>query len=99
MPTPRKYKSGAERQVAYRLRCKEREDTLAGPVPLTPGRKRWRAMLGRALHLIEQAHEEMQDYYDGKSETWQDSERAEAFAETMESVADIASELNDIPTL
>jgi hypothetical protein len=99
MPTPRKYKSGAERQVAYRLRCKEREMTLAGPVPLTMGRKRWRAMLGRALHLVEQAHDEMQDYYDGKSETWQDSERGEAFAETMESVADIVSELNDIPTL
>jgi len=99
MPTPRKYKSGAERQVAYRLRCKEREATLSYPLPLTPGRKRWRAMLGRTLHLIEQAHEEMQDYYDGKSETWQDSERGEAFAETMEAVADIASQIEDIPTL
>jgi len=99
MPTPRKYKSGAERQVAYRLRCKEREGTLAHPLPLTLGRKRWTAMLGRALHLLEQAHEEMQDYYDGKSEAWQDSERGEALAETMESAQDIASELKDIPMI
>jgi len=56
-------------------------------------------MFGRALHLLEQAQEEMQDYYDGKSEAWQDSQRGEAFAEAMESAADIASELKDIPML
>jgi len=41
----------------------------------------------------------MQDYYDGRSENWQDSERGEVFVETMDSSADIASEINDIPTL
>ena len=92
---PKKYENGAQRQAAYRLRCRQREMTLAGPLPLSTGRKRWRAMLAGALHLLEQAHDEMQGYYDGKSESWQESQPGETFAETMESTGDIVSELRD----
>jgi len=52
-------------------------------------------MFARALYLVEQAHEEMQDYCDGKSETWQESQSGEKFAETMEFAGEIASELRD----
>ena len=92
MPTARKYESAAQRQAAYRLRCKKREV----PLPAAPGRKSWKAMLGRALSLVEQTNEQMQGYYDARSETWQDSNRGEAFMETMESVADTAEALRDI---
>ena len=90
MPTARKYESAAQRQAAYRLRCKEREV----PVPAAPG---WKAMLGRALSLVEQTSEQMQGYYDARSEAWQDSDRGEAFIEMMESVMDAAEALREIP--
>ena len=92
MPTARKYESAAERQAAYRLRCKEREV----PVSAVPGRKCWKAMLAYALSLVEQTGEQMQGYYDARSEAWQDSDRGEAFIEMMESVADAAGALREI---
>jgi hypothetical protein len=97
MPTAKKYESAAEKQAAYRLRCKERKRTLADPVPTAPGRKSWKAMLGRALSLVEQTSEQMQGYYDARSEAWQDSDRGETFIEMMESVVDAAEALREIP--
>lgn len=99
MPMPRKYASVAERQAAYRLRCREREPILAETIPQAPGRKRWRAMLGHALYLVEQAASEMEAYYDQRPESWQTGERGEAFAEAMESATDISSALRDMPPL
>jgi len=93
MPTARKYESTAQRQAAYRLRCKEREV----PVQAALGRKSWKAMLGRALSLVEQTSEQMHGYYDARSEAWQDSDRGEAFIEMMESVADAVEALREIP--
>jgi hypothetical protein len=54
-------------------------------------------MLGRALSLVEQTSDQMQGYYDARSEAWKDSDRGEAFIETMESVADAAEALREIP--
>lgn len=38
----------------------------------------------------------MDIYLDQRSDVWRDSERGEAFAETMESMAEIAAALRDI---
>jgi flagellar biosynthesis/type III secretory pathway ATPase len=54
-------------------------------------------MLGRALSLVEQTSEQMHGYYDARSEAWQDSDRGEAFIEMMDSVADAANALREIP--
>lgn len=48
---------------------------------------------------MEQVACEMESYYEEKSERWQDSERGEVFAEVMESIADIAATLKEIPSL
>lgn len=96
MPTAKKYESAAQRQAAYRHRCKQRKSSLTNPVPTAPGRKSWKAALASALHLVEQTSDQMQDYYDARSEAWQDSERGEAFTEEMESVADAAEALREI---
>lgn len=98
MPMPKKYESVAERQAAYRLRCKQREPA-ANSIPSTPGRRRWNAMFGQALYLIEQAGREMEAYHDERSESWQESELGQAFVETMESVAEIACVLREIPPI
>ena len=53
-------------------------------------------MRAHALSLLEQIASEMETYHGQRSESWQDSERAETFAEVMESLAEIAVELRDI---
>ena len=50
-------------------------------------------MRDRATSLLEQVVSEMETYYGQRSEAWQDSERAEAFLEVMETLAEMASEL------
>lgn len=99
MPMPRKYESVAERQAAYRSRRREQELVSTASIPSTPGRRRWRTMLRQALYLVEQAGREMEAYYDEKTESWQESERGEAFAEAMESAAEISSALSEIPPI
>ena len=97
MPTPKRHASAGERQAAYRLRCKARVG--AAPVaPSTPGRQRWEMMRRQALSLVETVAQEMETYHDQRPDQWQDSERGEAFAETLESLADIAAALRDIPS-
>ena len=97
MPAAKKYESVAQKQAAYRLRCKERKGALGNTVAEDPGRKSWKAILRSALSLVEQTSEQMQGYYDARSEAWQDSERGQAFTEAMESVADAAEALREIP--
>lgn len=101
MPTPKTYANAADRQAAYRLRCKERDQATdrADPIPRAPGHRRWKAMNKQALRLVEQIACEMETHYDARSDTWRDSERGEAFAEAMESVAEIAAALREIPSL
>jgi len=101
MSQPRQYASSAARQAAYRARCqKARHDTLLQkglpPLPSVatlPGSARWKAALQSAHLLLEQVSTEMQLYYEARSESWQESERGEAFAERQETVETLASEL------
>ncbi len=53
-------------------------------------------MRKQSLSILEQITSEMEVYSDQRPESWQDSERGEAFTETMESVVDIADALRDI---
>lgn len=88
MPQVRIYENAADRQAAYRQRCAQRPDCK--PIPTVPGYRRWNAMKSQALLLIEQVASEMESYYTQRSETWHDSERAEAFSEALESLEQIA---------
>lgn len=53
-------------------------------------------MKGRCLSILEAVTTEMETYHDQRSENWRDSERGEAFAEMMESIADIVAALRDL---
>lgn len=98
MPMPRKYESVAQRQAAYRLRCRQREQA-ANSIPSMLGRRRWRAMLAQALYLVEQAGREMECYHDQRSEPWQESEAGQAFAEAMESAEEVVCALREMPLI
>ena len=55
-------------------------------------------MRDRALSLLDQVASEMETYHDQRSEAWQNSQRGDAFTDLMESVADIADGLRDLPS-
>jgi hypothetical protein len=61
-----------------------------------PGRARWQASLTAAQALLEQVSQEMQSYFDDRSETWQESERGEQFTEHLEAVTNLAEELQSL---
>ncbi len=94
MPQPAKYPNAAARQAAYRARreqaireqAKQRGLPALPPLPTLPGTKRWSAALTMAYRLVEEVGEQMQTYFDDRSETWQDSERAQEFIDRLEGV-------------
>lgn len=51
-----------------------------------PSQARWQALLARARAELETTRDEMQAYYDARSETWQQGERAAALLEQIESL-------------
>ena len=94
MPQPAKYENAAARQKAYRARreqavreqAKQRGLPSLPPLPSLPGTQRWSAALTLAYHLVEEVGEQMQTYFDERSEVWQESERAQDFITRLEAV-------------
>jgi hypothetical protein len=92
MPTPRRYANQAERQAAYRNRLaaartqelQARGMPLMPAIPSMPGSRRWEAMNQQALLLLQTVQEEMQDYYDERSDLWKESEPGETMAERLQ---------------
>lgn len=104
MPTHRKHASNADRQAAYRARCelaREMELTTKGlpqipRVPSIPGHRRWDAMVVQAHSLFESITQEMDTYYEERSDEWQTSDRGERFAERKDSVEQMAAQIEDL---
>jgi hypothetical protein len=96
MAQPRKYASSAQRQAAYRKRQAQGDCTgLTAGLPSLPGYRRWNKAVASACQLLEIIRDEMQDYYDQRSERWQESERGEDFQERIESLSTIVDDTND----
>jgi len=97
MPQPAKYRSNAERQAAYRRRLHQNHDALQAakglpPLPAIatiPGWIRWRQVLGDAARALQEVHDQMQCYYDDRSEQWQQSEKADEFTERMNALEEL----------
>ncbi len=104
MPTPRQYATQAERQAAYRRRhaqSQEQEWADRGIPPLPavatlPGHRRWQALRQQAQLLLQTVEEEMEEYYDQRSESWQGSERGEAFLERLQALQEAHRALEEI---
>lgn len=104
MPQERKHKSPAHRQAAYRARVeKARRNQLqvrglpALPaIPTMPGAARWNAGLRQAENLLSMIQEEMEAYFDDRSEIWQESERGEEHQERTQSVQEVLGTLSDL---
>src|SRR3989442_7926085 len=91
MAQARKYESAAARQAAYRGRREEarleqlQEQGLPSlPVlPTLPGYPRWKAGLQRAVEHLRWVHAEMSEYFEARSQRWQESERGEEHLERV----------------
>ena len=104
MPQPRKYANRAAQQAAYRARQENAlQVTLALkglpslPVIATmPGWARWNASFRSAHEMIADSLGEMQDYFDDRSQSWQDGERGEEHQEKIASVEAVVDALSDL---
>lgn len=104
MPQSRQYESRAQRQQAYRQRHAEaRQLQLAQrslpplpAVPTMPGARRWDVLLQLAGWSLTTALEEMRDYYDERSEEWQEGERGVTFEERMDLLEQAVQALEEL---
>jgi hypothetical protein len=103
MPQPRKYASAAERQAAFRDRRAAAWKTqmqakglpALPPITTMPGTARWHGAIRTAHGLLTTVCHEMQTYADERSEPWQESERAQEFADRLTSIVEIPDALED----
>jgi hypothetical protein len=104
MPQERKYASSANRQAAYRRRCQQarRIELLSKglpplpAIPTMPGWPRWNTSLRLAQDLIERTQVEMEQYFDDRSETWQESERGEEHQNAIGTVQAALEAMSDL---
>jgi hypothetical protein len=105
MPQQRQYADAAARQRAYRTRqAQARRDDLqarglppAASLPTLPSRARWQALLAQARLFLETARDEMQAYYDDRSEAWQQGDRAATLQDQLDSLGQALDELDALP--
>ena len=105
MPTPRQHASNAAKQAAYRKRqaeARRQEQQAKGlpalpSVPTLPSDKRWKAMQEQARALLQTMAEEMQAYYDERSEQWQESDKGDAMQERLDALESIVTDLDALP--
>jgi formate dehydrogenase maturation protein FdhE len=102
MPQPKQHQDNASRQAAYRQRLTLRQEEQSrhkgmpplASIPTMPSEARWKQMLQMAAALLEGAVTEMTDYADARSQTWQESERGEAFAERLETLTQLSEQFD-----
>jgi hypothetical protein len=91
MPTPRRHADPASRQRAYRQRLKAVVSVGPGiPLPAAiramPSHPRWKALQDKARAHLASVVCEMESYRDGRSDEWQESDKAIAFEERLDLV-------------
>lgn len=104
MPRPRKYESRAQQQAAYRSRVQNAHNALVQSKGLPslpaisgmPGYPRWKRIRGQAMNLLVLEADEMETYYEERSEAWQESERGEEFLVRIERLQDMISQLEEL---
>lgn len=104
MPRPKIHASAAARQAAFRVRREQaRQAVLAAkglpalpPIPSMPGWARWNASFASAQEMITRTLGEMQDYFEDRSESWQEGERGEEHQEKIALVEAALDALGDL---
>jgi hypothetical protein len=106
MPTPKKHNNNAQRQAAYRKRqelarrieCQRGGLPPLPVIPTMPGTRRWTHMLEHARTFFEAVKQERDDYYDERSEAWQDSDKGSDFQEDTEALDAVLDAIDGLDT-
>ena len=104
MPQPKLHVSAAARQAVYRKRREQarKAELAAKGLPSLPkistmaGWPRWNASIEAAHELLDQTLNEMQEYFDDRSDAWQEGERGDAHQERIASVEAVLDALNEL---
>jgi hypothetical protein len=104
MPQQKKHHTNAARQQAYRARCEQaRQNAMAAKglpslpaIAALPGWARWNASFTVAHALVANSLREMQDYFDDRSDAWQESERGEDHHERIASAEAALEALDEL---
>ena len=104
MAQPRLHESPARRQAAYRQRVAlARQQQLSAQslpplpaLPTVPGQVRWLALLVQAQWCLDQVSDEMQQYYEARSQVWQESNKGTDFEERLEALQGVAALLEEL---
>jgi FtsZ-binding cell division protein ZapB len=96
MPTPRQYANAAQRQAAYRRRTAQALCALQeakdlpqrAAIASMPSSRRWDALIQQACRALQTVHQEIEEYWDARSEVWQESDRAVQMQEFLERIAE-----------
>lgn len=102
MPAPRLHANNAEKQRAYRLRRKAAgpgpEPTQPAPLPAIgapniPPARRWNRLAENAAQALTTLRDEMQSYFDDRSDDWKESDRADELQEKIDHLAEMIETL------
>lgn len=103
MPRTRRYQDTAEKQRAYRERRKIAQSlTQSTGISCPPSRSnalsttRWRALSKQAEDLLQQMKQQMETYFDQRSEAWQEAEKGEEFQKKIDRVQEAIQAIEDI---
>lgn len=104
MPQQRKHKSNSARQAAYRTRqaiarkkqLAERGLPSLPTLASLPGNARWNAAIRRSVDMLTLVRDEMADYFDERSEAWQEGDRGVIHQERGETLDEWLSALDDL---
>ena len=97
--------TNAQRQAAYRRRRRDMIDDILSmrglpPLPAVstiPGWSRWKEAMARIVAQMEVIENEMSEYYDERTERWQESNKAETFYNNRELLRAIIDFAQDWP--
>jgi hypothetical protein len=103
MPQSKQPRSNAERQAAFRQRRRQELTALQASkglpalptIAAIPGWRRWRQVLEQAEQALREVQDQMQSYYDDRSEDWQQSDNAEEFLTKMEAVEELIDRVTE----
>lgn len=105
MPQPKRYASDAERQAAYRRRRRalaKHPQLATGTLTALPGSSqipgtvRWRQAIVQVQELLEMVEQEMQDYYDQRSDKWQEGDKGDSFQSRIDAIAESREKVEDL---
>jgi hypothetical protein len=68
----------------------------ASDIPTTPGERRWKALTQQARAALQTTLDEMQDYFDQRSENWQEGDKGLAVQDRLEALEEILGLVDEL---